>query len=181
MARYPDDVVQFIARHFHRNDITKAYALLREADFKTPRVLRAVLYLSNGSVSALRHYIAACQQDLRQVLIEAECVVGVAETPMPVRDMSLPLTHPRNVGDIDGTTHDVTRRTASKRIEHFHLHLLRLAFTLGKVQYRVAAVQRHPRWVRCYRTENNVVSSVRLPLAFVMEQVAEQIDLTVAS
>lgn len=181
MARYPDDVVQFVARHFHRNDITAAYALLRDTALDTLRVLRAVLYLSNGSLSALRHYVATCKHDVRRLLIEAECVVGVSATPMPVRDMSLPFTHPRNLGDVDGGAHDAIARAASKRIEHYHLHLLRLAFTLGKVQYRVAAVQRHPRWVRCYRTENNVVSSVRLPVEFVMQQVAEQIDLTVAS
>ncbi|NJN50871.1 MAG: hypothetical protein HC809_02895 [Gammaproteobacteria bacterium] len=94
MGRYPDDVVQFIARRFHRNDITAAYRLLDHDAVRTLRMLRAVLYLADGSLSSLRHHIAVCNHDPGRILIEAECVVGVGDAPMPVRDLSQPLPSP---------------------------------------------------------------------------------------
>jgi hypothetical protein len=50
-------------------------------------------------------------------------------------------------------------------------------FKLGKVRYVVARHQPESHRLRCYRMEGKVVSIVKLPLSFVLEQVADKITL----
>jgi hypothetical protein len=50
-------------------------------------------------------------------------------------------------------------------------------FKLGQVRYVVARHQPDARRIRCYRMDGKVVSIVKLPVAFVLEQVADKITL----
>ena len=58
-----------------------------------------------------------------------------------------------------------------------HPDLQGRVFKLGKVRYVVARHQPESRRVRCYRMEDKIVSIVKLPLDFVLEQVADKITL----
>jgi hypothetical protein len=96
MRRPSDDIIQFVHHHFDRRVISSVYQLLD--GLTTPRVIRAVLYLSGGSIALLKHYVEAAKADVRQVITWAECVVDVAPEPMFVRDMSIPFTAEGNLG-----------------------------------------------------------------------------------
>jgi len=50
-------------------------------------------------------------------------------------------------------------------------------FKLGCVRYVVARHQPEDQRIRCYRMEGTVVSIVKLPLRFVLEQIADKITL----
>lgn len=190
-----EDISWFIHRHFNPDDLPAVYEVLQASVFRTSRVTRAVLFLSNGSLSFLRHYARASLLDVRSVLIEAEYVAGVSEMPMQVHDMSLPLWHKRNrtsepleqVAAADQPTALPTNRpTAASSADRFrnddgpsnhHSHLGGRRFQLGRVQYLIATRQANRRRVRCFRKEGTVATLVELPLAFVMEQVAEKIEM----
>jgi hypothetical protein len=58
-------------------------------------------------------------------------------------------------------------------------HLQGRVFWLGRVRYVVAQQQPDPRYARCYRLDGRLVSIVRLPLAFVLERLADEITLEV--
>ena len=96
MRRPSDDIIHFVHQHFDRRVISSVYQLLD--GLTTPRVIRAVLYLSGGSITLLKHYVEAAKADVRQVITWAECVVDVAPEPMFVRDMSIPFTAEGNLG-----------------------------------------------------------------------------------
>jgi len=51
------------------------------------------------------------------------------------------------------------------------------AFMLGCVRYVVARHQSENQRIRCYRMDGTVVSIVKLPLPFVLEQIADKITL----
>jgi nicotinamide mononucleotide adenylyltransferase len=93
-----DDIIQFVHSRFSPRDIDTVYATLADADIGTPRLMRAVLFLSEGSVTQLRHYVEMAMRDFRQVLTWAEYVVDVSPEPLWARDMSQPFPHPRNLG-----------------------------------------------------------------------------------
>lgn len=59
----------------------------------------------------------------------------------------------------------------------YHQHLLGRVFELGRVLYVISHDQPHPRRVRCYRDEDNVVTIVSLPLVFVIEQLADEVTV----
>jgi len=88
MRRFEDDIIRFVHAHFERRAIANVYRLIDE--LATPRVMRAVLFLSGGSMALLKHYLDAARADVRQVLTWAECICDVAPEPMFVRDLSLP-------------------------------------------------------------------------------------------
>ncbi|MCX7065826.1 MAG: hypothetical protein NT024_14965 [Proteobacteria bacterium] len=58
-----------------------------------------------------------------------------------------------------------------------HLNLQGRVFKLGRVRYVVARHQPEDHRIRCYRMEGTVVSIVKLPLQFVLEQIADKITL----
>jgi hypothetical protein len=96
MRKPSDDIVQFVHQHFDRRSIPIVYRTLD--GLGTPRVIRAVLYLSGGSITLLKHYVEAAKEDVRQVLTWAECIVDVSPEPMFVRDMSIPFSAEGNLG-----------------------------------------------------------------------------------
>ncbi len=58
-----------------------------------------------------------------------------------------------------------------------HPNLQGRVFKLGEIRYVVARHQPEPHRVRCYRMEGKGVSIVKLPMTFVLEQVADKITL----
>ena len=58
-----------------------------------------------------------------------------------------------------------------------HPDLQGRVFKLGEIRYVVARHQPESRRIRCYRMEGKIVSIVKLPLAFVLEQVADKITI----
>ena len=184
-----EDIGWFIDRYFSQDDHRSVHDVLEAGVFRTPRVARAVLFLSNGSLILLRHYARACVLDVRSVLLHAEYIAGDSEVPIQVRDMSLPLWHERNRGSDDlsertlvnpggGTNQTPRGPRSADRNTHHHAHLVNSCFTLGKVHYLVATKQPNSNRVRCFRKARTVVTLVELPLAFVLEQVAERIEIT---
>jgi len=95
-----DDIVQFVHSRFSADHITTVYAIILDAQIDSPRLARAVLYLSGGSVTVLKHYVARAIIEPREVLTWAEYVLDVGPEPMRIRDMSQPFTHVRNLGAV---------------------------------------------------------------------------------
>jgi hypothetical protein len=58
-----------------------------------------------------------------------------------------------------------------------HPRLQGRVFWLGRIRYVVAKHQPDSHLTRCYRMEGKLVSIVRLPLPFVLEQLADEIIL----
>jgi len=58
-----------------------------------------------------------------------------------------------------------------------HRDLHGRVFKLREVRYVVARHQSETQRVRCYRMEGKLVSIAKLPLAFVLEQLADKISL----
>lgn len=178
----PADVVRFVERRFPSIHLVTIYELLSSDAVRTPRVMRSVLYLSNGSLSLLKHFVGRCSRDLAEVLMHAEYVVGVAEEPMAVRDMSMPFHHEANLGpDWEMQDGDLAlrrpRRAQRLAERNHHAQLVSMRFVLGDAVYLVAQSQPHRRVVRCYRKEDNVSRVVKLPLVFVLERLAEHIEI----
>jgi len=191
MGGLPDDVLQFVERRFAQDNRQAVYGALETARVSTPRVMRAVLYLSDGSLSLLRHYVEQCGADVRGILTSAEYVDDASQGPVRVRDMSLPFPDERNLGaDYLKRNVVVVRRHAAPARQqqtcptarsNYHSYLVRRSFTLGQAMYLVRRTQMHPDRVSCYRKSGTVVRLVTLPLFFVLEQLAECIDLEVTT
>ena len=58
-----------------------------------------------------------------------------------------------------------------------HPDLQGRVFKLGEIRYVVARHQPESHRVRCYRMEGKLVSIAKLPVSFVLEQVADKITL----
>ena len=58
-----------------------------------------------------------------------------------------------------------------------HPDLQGRVFKLGEVRYVIARHQPETQRVRCYRMEGKLVSIAKLPVSFVLEQVADKITL----
>lgn len=182
----PIDVVQFIERRFAHNHAPAIFELLKGEVVSTPRVMRAVLYLADGSMSMLKHYVAECTEHLGDVLMRAEYVVGVAEQPMAARDMSRPFSADENLGPHwqqskfaadAGSPRRGARRSIKSDAFNYHGYLASRRFALGDATYLVALAQPQPNSVRCYRKQGKVSRVVKLPLVFVLERLAEHIDI----
>ena len=198
------DIVDFVENRFSLKHRQRVAEILDRTEITTPRVVRAVLYLSDGSISLLEHYAAECQLDVRRILSRAEYLTGVSVEPLFVRDMSLPFTHERNLGlqPLRATVSTVSmestvsrsrreqeivvaepgrvrqpRRAGRKDTPDYHPHLASQTFWLGEVKYVIGEKQPYKDLVRCYRQQQTVIRIVRLPLIFVMEQLAEHIDV----
>jgi hypothetical protein len=186
MRPLKSDIREYVQKQFPEADIPAVLALLEDESLSTPRVQRAVLYLSNGSLSVLKHYVAAAGEDVRKVLLRAEYVSDISNRPLQVRSMSEPLRpspKPRREGAWNGATRDAARRkpplgagTKSQQ-GRFHSQLANRSFRLGKTIYVVSPEQEDGNRVRCYRQLGNVVSIVSLPLIFVMEQLSEHVAM----
>lgn len=166
----PEDVVRHIAHSFKESDQIKAKAHLCE--ITTPRVLRCVLYLANGSLSLLKHYADEARADIREIVLAAEYETELSETPILQRDMSQPFDHPDNLG----TIMPAKKAKAPMRQVH-HSELIGERFKLGDKRYVVMREQPSPTHVYLRRYEELNSKVVKLPVMFVMEQLAEVIDM----
>jgi hypothetical protein len=186
----PDDVESFIEHRFDEDDIAIVLKWLDIPELTTPRVMRCVLYLSNGSLSLLRHYIDECVESVGPILLAAEYACGVSDQPMLLRDMSLPFPHRRNLGrycfgEEPETPDRKPARSPERKADGAAVgnggsaqYLSGQRFYLGEVMYVVARRQPSGGFVRCYRVDGNSMTPVRLPLMFVLERFAETIELT---
>ena len=222
MGVFPEDVVSFIERHFDSRDLPAVYILLESEIIRTPRVMRAVLFLSDGSVSMLQHYIEVCRIDVREVITRAEYVLGVSQEPMLARSMTEPFQEedikesvfttgrfgsmtgqepsagkePSAVGEPSAGREPsaggepsadkepaarakaVPKRAAARPGPH-HQNLINRRFKLGEATYLIASSQPRPLQVNCHRKQSNVIGLVTLPLVFVLEQLAEAVEMDV--
>lgn len=189
MRPLSDDIVEFIRQNFSAQDVPTVLKLLDRHDLTTPRVQRALLYLSGGSLSMLQHYVASAALDVREILLRAEYVMNVSSKPMRVRSMALPFNTTQEE-EPPASRHRRGARPVPKRTERHppglrdqdasaagHRHLIGMRFELGSAEYVVATEQANRSSVRCYRKSGNVVTIVHLPFVFVMEQLSEHIDL----
>jgi hypothetical protein len=207
MGVFPDDVVAFIERHFDSRDWPAVYILLEADVIRTPRVMRSVLFLSNGSLSMLEHYITVCRLDVREVITRAEYVLGVSKEPMLLRSMTEPfqeedigapvfttgrfgsmsskqpsVTSGQPDGPVD-VSGDLPVKAGPKRVATppgpHHRHIINRSFKLGNATYLIASSQPRALQVNCHRRQDNVLGLVRLPLVFVLEQLAEAVEMDV--
>lgn len=189
MGRLPDDVLEFVKARFALRDRNELASMLRQDSQMAPRVLRAVLFLSDGSLIQLRHYLEEARKDVREVILAAEYVTGVAAEPLHLRDMSEPFWSERNLGATFGHAVCPARPVRARKVAPaksregqqmlgHHAALYNRRFELGSITYLVMKDQPSAKLVRCLRIENNVTNLVRLPLEFVLEQLAEHIELS---
>jgi len=188
MGRLPVDVLRFIDGRFPQRDRDSLLSMLDEQPSLSPRILRSVLYLSDGSISLFRHYLHEAETNVRDVIVAAEYVSGIGDKPLHVRDMGEPFHSDKNLGNAYATTgrrqchppphrHWRAGRCDSKSATSHHPALVNLRFQLGRITYVIMADQPYRRSVRCFRIDATVTTIVRLPLEFVLEQVAEHIEL----
>lgn len=188
------DILEFIHDRFEAAVHPSVLDLLAAPVLGTPRVQRAVLYLSDGSLSMLKHYAECARHDVSQVLERAEYVLGIPELALRIRDCRAPMssTYPPQdrpaepspeVSDRAATGRRGTDPTRCNRHQpgrpRINLEDLRGArFRLGDAHYVVLDEPGPRLLVRCARRCDNVISIMRLPVIFVVEQLSEHIDLT---
>ena len=217
MGAFPTDVVSFIERHFDSRDIPAVYILLESEIIRTPRVMRSVLFLSNGSLSMLEHYMEVCRLDVCEVITRAEYVLGVSQEPMLLRSMTEPFQEehftapvfetgrfgsmtamkpsavggapaagkapaaveaPAAAGESTAPAKAGPKRVAARPGPH-HRNIINCSFKLGEATYLIASSQPRPLQVNCHRKQSNVIGLVTLPLVFVLEQLAEAVEMDV--
>ena len=66
-------------------------------------------------------------------------------------------------------------------VRRYHQQLVNETFYLGDVRYVISSIQTHPNVVRCYRFHGLNSCIARLPLVFVLEQLAETVELEEAT
>jgi hypothetical protein len=69
---FPPDIVRFVELRFGQSGTQEILNLVVDGELCTPRVARSVLFLANGSMSMLRHLITRAEEDVREILVEAE-------------------------------------------------------------------------------------------------------------
>ncbi len=188
MGGLPEDVLLFVKQRFARPIWQPVCSLLEAPAVATPRVLRSVLFLADGSLDRLKQYVSDCEADVRGILTSAEYVSDEAGKLIRVRDMSMPFTDEGGVGKLDAHLVVIPpiaagprqRAVCSKRANH-HSYLVHRSFKLGQVTYLIASAQPRRDYVSCYRKSGTVVRLVKLPLMFVLEQLAERIELDATS
>ena len=176
MGRFPIDVVEFVEARFAPRDFAGVFKVLAAEAFSTPKVMRAALFLADGDLALLKHYARSCATDPADVLVRAEFVIGATDQPLCAADFSelfvpgqAPAADPEKPMPV----------AASRKPEHAenHAHLRNKEFELGSATYVVAPDQPHAQYVHCYRKEGKNSRIVRLPYVFVMERLAERIEL----
>ena len=181
------DIEQFVRSRFNAEHHPQVTELLRCPAVSTPRVMRSVLYLANGSITMLQHYVKEAEKDVRMIVVEAEYVTEVSAEPLYMRDMSLPFMESGNLGPkacgqravrkTPTCTTGPTARADSQGAAH-HEEIWGRVFHLGDVEYTVLEDQPSRAYVNCQRSLGGHSSKVRLPLLFVFEQLAETVEIT---
>ena len=94
LNRYPVDILVRLRADFGvRASLVhqRLQVLLGERpDCRSPRIVRAILYLGSGDVDALDEAIDLARIDYRDLLLQAEYTTGADGEPTHVRDLSQP-------------------------------------------------------------------------------------------
>ena len=180
MGRFPIDVVEFVEARFAAKDFAQVFKVLAVDVFSAPRVMRAAVFLADGDLTLLKHYAKTCAADATDVLMRAEFVIGATHDPLCAADFSeLYVPGHAPVKRLPVREKPRPLRVAErhiKEVEH-HPHLVDKEFELGSATYVVAEHQPHPQYVHCYRKQGDNSRIVRLPYVFVMDRLAERIEL----
>ncbi len=180
---FSSDIAQFVRLRFGSGNYEHVKKLLSQPAVSTPRVMRSVLFLSNGSLSMLKHYICEAEKDVRAVLVDAEYASGISEEPLYLRDMCAPFSDEKNLGAKSCDRHPTNQKrpdtgsSAHQKSPH-HKNICGSVFYLGKAQYSILEHQPTRAYVYCERLTAQSTTVVRLPLIFVLEQLAESVEIT---
>ena len=179
---FSPDIQEFVRLRFRAEQYQQVMQVLECPALSTPRVMRSVLFLSNGSLSMLKHYRAKAEQDVRAILVEAEYITDISKDPLFIRDMSAPFPDERNLGPRKCAQHatrsNAPSGSAGKRAKSsHHSNLCGRIFVLGEVHYTIMEYQTSSTYVYCQRRTSQDVRVARLPLLFVLEQLAEHIEI----
>jgi hypothetical protein len=178
---FPTDVVCFVEQRFDIKHADRIFAALKSKELSTPRVMRSILFLANGSMTLFEYFVKMALADVRDLLLQAEYETEVTEQPMLLRNMSLPFTDEENLGAgclKTAKAKPLKPLRAPRRITCHHPQLANRHFVLGETFYTVMANQPEQHHVFCSRQTSSSSTIVRLPLEFVADQLAEKIDLT---
>ena len=190
MGRFPIDVVEFVEARFAPRDFAEVFKTLAQDVFSAPRVMRAALFLADGDLQLLKHYARTCATDPSDVLVRAEFVIGATRDPLCAADFS-ELYRPGQLaggGPLPGPAPVAARpaQRAKPKVpvskpgspqDQRHPHLRDKEFALGSATYVVASEQPSGQYVYCHRNEGESSRLVRLPYVFVMDRLAERIEL----
>lgn len=168
----PPDVVRYVEINYPHSSQSRIRDYLD--DLGTPRLQRAVLYLGNGSFSMFEHYAAAAASDIREIVVAAEYETQISEMPIPIRDMSKPFHHEDNLG----TAMRRGPRQMGSCHSRYHEELMGERFELGEARYVVMWEQPSASHVYLRRFKDNRSRVVQLPRVFVIEQLAEAVEMT---
>ena len=183
MGRFPIDVVEFVEARYAPRDFAEVFKTLAQDVFSAPRVMRAALFLADGDLQLLKHYAKTCTTDPSDVLVRAEFVIGATRDPLCAADFS-ELYRPGQLPG-DGQAVKPAQRVKPKPLakqpssphKQHHPHLWDKQFGLGSATYVVASEQPSGQYVYCHRNEGESSRLVRLPYVFVMDRLAERIEL----
>ena len=184
MGRFPIDVVEFVEARFVSRDFAEVFKTLTVDAFSAPRVMRAALFLADGNLQLLKHYAKTCATNPSDVLVRAEFVIGATRDPLCAADFS-ELYRPGHVAGPGRAAAKPAQRARLKpgvseprsTREQHHPHLRDKEFALGSATYVVARQQPNGHYVYCHRNEGESSRLVRLPYVFVMDRLAERIEL----
>lgn len=176
---FPPDIKLFVEQRFDPGHRSKIWQVLGAQHMCTPRIMRSVLFLSNGSISLLDYFADLAKSDVRHVVLQAEYETEIAEHPLWLRDMNLPFTHERNLGAGALKTIRARPPRAAAKAPRYHKHLVDQQFVLGEARYTVLPRQNHANHVLCRRrVATNKPTQVRLPVTFVADLLAEHVELS---
>ena len=179
MGKFPIDVVEFVEARFAPRDFAGVFKVLAAEAFSTPKVMRAALFLADGDLALLKHYARSCATDPADVLVRAEFVIGATEQPLCAADFSELYVPGQVPAKLAADLEKPLPMAATRKPEQAenHAHLRNKEFELGSATYVVAPHQPHAQYVHCYRKQGENARIVRLPYVFVMERLAERIEL----
>jgi len=177
MAEFPIDVVEFVEARFSPRDFDAVFRVLKSDLLRRPHLMRASLFLADGDLSLLRHYVKRCKLEPTDVLARAEFVIGATSRPLCAADFSELFLPGRASGRTGANPAQPKRAAKGGSSDDHHDHLKGMDFDLGSITYAVAERQPHAQCVYCYRKEGTNSRLVRLPYVFVMDRLAERIEL----
>jgi hypothetical protein len=69
--KLPDDIIQYVKRDFGEDKYIDVCDMLSRAQY-TDRITRAIVYLAEGNLNKLKHFIRVAQMDHKDILFWAE-------------------------------------------------------------------------------------------------------------
>lgn len=69
--KLPEDIIQYVKRDFGEDKYIDVCDILSKAHY-AERITRAIVYLAEGNLSKLKHFISVAQMDHKDILFWAE-------------------------------------------------------------------------------------------------------------